>query len=145
MSKIYLDLSKFHKNNCTELLLSARISDRSELEAVDTPDYVPRSAVKPFSFVNSIFSWLITAKLDGLFSSAPTLLPAQQSVDHLDGSPIGSSQVDFNGTVLLTDVMIRKFTGKKYSSPLEDSLLTVEEVRERKLNTIEKKLRDSTE
>ncbi|OCA06840.1 ankyrin repeat domain protein [Wolbachia endosymbiont of Trichogramma pretiosum] len=73
-----------------------------------------------------------------MFGSVPTLLPAQQSVDHLDGSPIGSSQVDFNETALLIDVMIRKFTWKKYSSPLEGSLLTVEEVRERKLNTIEK-------
>ncbi|MHC3898341.1 UNVERIFIED_CONTAM: ankyrin repeat domain-containing protein [Wolbachia endosymbiont of Nasonia longicornis] len=138
MSKIYLDLSKFHKNNCTELLLSARINTKLELEAGDTPDPAPSSAVKPFSFINNIFSWVTTATLSSLFSSAPALPSAQQSVDHLDGSPIGSSQVDFNGTALLTDVMIRKFTGKKYSSPLEDSLLTIEEIRERKLNTIEK-------
>ncbi|MGY5877544.1 ankyrin repeat domain-containing protein [Wolbachia endosymbiont of Nasonia oneida] len=166
MSKIYLDLSKFHKNNCTELLLSARINTKLELEAGDTPDAAsstanpfsastradtkigleagdtpdpaPSSAVKSFSFINNIFSWVTTATLSSLFSSAPALPSAQQSVDHLDGSPIGSSQVDFNGTALLTDVMIRKFTGKKYSSPLEDSLLTIEEIRERKLNTIEK-------
>ncbi|OCA06839.1 ankyrin repeat domain protein [Wolbachia endosymbiont of Trichogramma pretiosum] len=56
MSKIYLDLSKFHKNNCTELLLSARINTRLGSEAVDTPDPGPSSAVKPFSFVNGIFS-----------------------------------------------------------------------------------------
>ncbi|MFT4313618.1 MAG: ankyrin repeat domain-containing protein [Wolbachia pipientis] len=165
ISKIYLDLSKFHKNNCTELLLSARINTKVELkagdatdaasstanpfsastrantkiglEAGDTPD-LTNSAVKPSFFINSIFSWVTTATLSRLFSSAPALPSAQQSVDHLDGSPIGSSQVDFNGTALLTDVMIRKFTGKKYSSPLEDSLLTIEEIRERKLNTIEK-------
>ncbi|CCE77792.1 MULTISPECIES: ankyrin repeat domain-containing protein [Wolbachia] len=187
MSKIYLDLSKFHKNNCTELLLSARVNTKVELEAGNTPDaasstaspssasirasikiglevsstedpssstvnsfFTPTRAdfkeassitsgsVKPSFFINNIFSWVTTATFSGLFSSVPALPSAQQSVDHLDGSPTGSSQVDFNGTALLTDVMIRKFTGKKYSSPLEDSLLTIEEIRERKLNTIEK-------
>ncbi|MGL9758575.1 MAG: ankyrin repeat domain-containing protein [Wolbachia sp.] len=167
IKKIFLAVLRFHKNNCTELLLSARTHTKLELEAGDIPDAassianpfsastrantkigleagdtpdLTSSAVKPSSFINSIFSWITTATLNGLFSSAPILLPAQQSVDHLDGSPIGSSQVDCNGTALLTDVMIRKFTEKKYSRPLEDSLLTIQEIRERKLNTIEKKL-----
>ncbi|WP_264337716.1 ankyrin repeat domain-containing protein [Wolbachia endosymbiont (group B) of Dolichovespula media] len=163
MSKIYLDLSKFHKNNCTELLLSARINTKLELEAVDTPDAAsstanpfsastrantkigleavdtpdpaPSSAVKPFSFINSIFSWVTTATLNGLFSSAPTLLPAQQSVDHLAGSPIGSSQVDFNATALLVDVVVKKFTGKKYSRLLDNPPLTRLSIIEKKLET----------
>ncbi|AZU37366.1 hypothetical protein BBB02_02025 [Wolbachia endosymbiont of Bemisia tabaci] len=187
IGKIFLAVLRFHKNNCTELLLSARINTKLELEAGDTSDatsstanpfststradtkiglevsstedpssstvnsfFTPTRAdfkeassiisgsVKPSSFINNIFSWVTTATFSGLFSSVPALPSAQQSVDHLDGSPTGSSQVDFNGTALLTDVMIRKFTGKKYSSPLEDSLLTIEEIRERKLNTIEK-------
>ncbi|MFP3023122.1 MAG: ankyrin repeat domain-containing protein [Wolbachia sp.] len=189
IKKIFLAVLRFHKNNCTELLLSARINTKLELEAGDTPDAASSTAslslsptkaikmelevsnttdlasrtvnssftlirenfeevsstasnaVKPSSFINSIFSWMgtsTTAALSSLFQSAPALPSAQQSVDHLDGSPIGSSQVDCNGTILLTDVMIRKFTEKKYSSPLEDSLLTIEEIRERKLNTIEK-------
>ncbi|WP_353280821.1 ankyrin repeat domain-containing protein [Wolbachia endosymbiont (group B) of Cyclophora punctaria] len=163
MSKIYLDLSKFHKNNCTELLLSARINTKLELEAVDTPDAAsstanpfsastrantkigleavdtpdpaPSSAVKPFSFINSIFSWVTTATLNGLFSSAPTLLPAQQSVDHLAGSPIGSSQVDFNAIALLVDVVVKKFTGKKYSRLLDNPPLTRLSIIEKKLET----------
>ncbi len=140
IKKIFLAVLRFHKNNCTELLLSARTNTKVELkagdatdaasstanpflastrantkiglEAGDTPD-LTNSAVKPSFFINSIFSWVTTTTISGLFSSAPALPSAQQSVDHLDGSPIGSSQVDFNGTVLLTDVMIRKFTGKK--------------------------------
>ncbi|WP_264375119.1 MULTISPECIES: ankyrin repeat domain-containing protein [unclassified Wolbachia] len=138
IKKIFLAVLRFHKNNCTELLLSARINTKLELEAGDTPDPEPSSAVKPFSFINSIFSWVTTATLSSLFSSAHALPSAQQSVDHFAGSPIGSSQVDFNSTALLTDVMIRKFTEKKYSRPLEDSLLTIQEIRERRLNTIEK-------
>ncbi|WP_264687519.1 ankyrin repeat domain-containing protein [Wolbachia endosymbiont (group B) of Erynnis tages] len=185
IKKIFLAVLRFHKNNCTELLLSARTNSKLELEAGDTPDAASSTAgfslsptkaiktelevnntkdlasstvnssftlirenfeevsstasnaVKPFSFTNSIFSG-ITTTISGLFSSATALPPAQQSVDHLDGNPIGSSQVDFNGIALLTDVMIRKFTEKKYSRPLDDSLLTIQEIRERKLNTIEK-------
>ncbi|MFP3023124.1 MAG: ankyrin repeat domain-containing protein [Wolbachia sp.] len=193
MSKIYLDLSKFHKNNCTELLLSARVNTKVELEAGNTPDaasstaspssasirasikiglevsstedpssstvnsfFTPTRAdfkeassitsgsVKPSSFINSVFSWMgtsTTAALSSLFQSAPALPPAQQSVDHFAGSPIASSQVDFNGTVLLTAIAISKFTGKRYSRPLDDSLLTLEQIRERKVSAIERDIK----
>ncbi len=122
---------RFHKNNCTELLLSARINTKLELEAGDTPNPAPSSAVKPFSFINSIFSWVTTATL----SSAPALPPAQQSVDHLAVSPIGSSQVDFNATALLVDVVVKKFTGKKYSRLLDNPPLTRLDIIEKKLET----------
>uniref|UniRef100_A0A3B0IX44 Uncharacterized protein n=1 Tax=Wolbachia endosymbiont of Aleurodicus floccissimus TaxID=2152762 RepID=A0A3B0IX44_9RICK len=107
-------------------------------------DPAPSSAVKPSFFINSIFSWMgtsTTAALSSLFQSAPALPPAKQSIAHSTGSSIGSSQVDFNRTALLTDVMIRKFTGKKYSSPLEDSLLTMEQIRERKVSAIERDIK----
>ncbi|MFP3030199.1 MAG: ankyrin repeat domain-containing protein, partial [Wolbachia sp.] len=126
--------------NCQTLASRAnpKVIEASNHSSYHNSTSVLSGTVKPSSFINNILSWVTTATLSSLFSSAPALPSAQQSVDHLDGSPIGSSQVDFNGTALLTDVMIRKFTGKKYSSLLEDSLLTIEEIRERKLNTIEK-------
>ncbi|UIP92305.1 ankyrin repeat domain-containing protein [Wolbachia endosymbiont of Anopheles demeilloni] len=132
--KIELEVSNT-EGSSSSTVNSFSTSTRADFKEASS---ITSGAVKPSSFINSIFSWVTTATLSDLFSSAPALPPAEQSVDHLDCSPIGSSQVDFNGTALLTDVMIRKFTGKKYSSPLEDSLLTIQEIRERKLNTIEK-------
>ncbi|UIP92304.1 hypothetical protein JSQ73_003790 [Wolbachia endosymbiont of Anopheles demeilloni] len=135
IKKIFLAVLRFHKNNCTELLLFARVNTKLELEAGDTPNPAPSSAVRPFSFINSIFSWVTTATLNGLFSSAPTLLSAQQSVDHLAGSPIGSSQVNFNATALLVDVVVKKFTEKKYSKLLDNPPLTRLDIIEKKLET----------
>ncbi|WP_264682868.1 MULTISPECIES: ankyrin repeat domain-containing protein [unclassified Wolbachia] len=97
------------------------------------------NAVKPSSFINSIFNG-ITITISGLFSSAPALPSAHQSVAYSAGSPIGSSQIDCNGTVLLTAVAISKFTRKQHFRPLNDSPLTTEKNKERELDIIEKKL-----
>ncbi|WP_343289356.1 ankyrin repeat domain-containing protein [Wolbachia endosymbiont of Encarsia formosa] len=99
------------------------------------------NAVRPSSFINSVFSWMgtsTTAALSSLFQSAPALPPPKQSIAHSTGSSIGSSQVDCNGTVLLTAIAISKFTGERYSMPLDDSLLTIRQVKERKLNSLER-------
>ncbi|WP_234301904.1 ankyrin repeat domain-containing protein [Wolbachia endosymbiont of Anopheles demeilloni] len=117
----------------------------AEAESINVnPDPAPSSAVRPSSFINSVFSWMgtsTTAALSNLFQSAPALPPAQQSVAHLTGSPIDFSQVDFNGTALLADVVIRKFIRRKYSRPLDDSLLTLEQIRERKVSAIERDIK----
>ncbi|BET35403.1 MULTISPECIES: ankyrin repeat domain-containing protein [Wolbachia] len=132
--KIELEVSNT-KNLASSTVNSSSTPTRADFKEASS---ITSGAVKPSSFINSIFSWVTTDTLSDLFSSAPALPPAQQSVDHLDGSPISSSQVDCNGIILLTAAAINKFTGKKYSRTLDNSLLTIEEIRERKLNTIEK-------
>ncbi|MGX9891821.1 ankyrin repeat domain-containing protein [Wolbachia endosymbiont (group B) of Eucosma cana] len=122
------------------------IAAEAESANVNSEDITPApsSAVRPSSFINSVFSWMgtsTTAALSSLFQSAPALPPAKQSVAHLTGSPIDFSQVDFNGTALLADVVIRKFIGRKYSRPLDDSLLTLEQIRERKVSAIERDIK----
>ncbi|WP_238580446.1 hypothetical protein [Wolbachia endosymbiont of Armadillidium vulgare] len=57
--------------------------------------------------------------------------PAQQAV---------ARKIDFNGTALLADVVVRKFTREKYSMPLDDSFLTIEQIKERKLNSLERNI-----
>lgn len=90
------------------------------------------SASKPFSFINSIFSWAkasISATPSGLFSNAPALPCAQQPV---------AVEINLSGATLLTNVIVRKFTGEKYSRSLDDSFLTVKQIKERKLNSLER-------
>lgn len=104
----------------------------------------PSSAVRPSSFINSVFSWMGTstaAALSSLFQSAPALPPAQQSISHSTGSSIGSSQVDCNGAILLTAIAISKFTVERYSMPLDNSLLTLEQIKERKVSAIERNVK----
>ncbi|MDE5062625.1 ankyrin repeat domain-containing protein [Wolbachia endosymbiont of Drosophila tsacasi] len=116
---------------------SVNISPDNAMQSIS----VASSAVKPSFFINSIFNWMgasTTAALSRLFQSAPALSSAQQPVTHSAGSLAGSSQVDFYGTALLADVVARKFTGGKYSRPLDDSLLTLEQIKERKLSAIER-------
>ncbi|MGX9891820.1 ankyrin repeat domain-containing protein [Wolbachia endosymbiont of Protocalliphora sialia] len=131
--KIELEVSNT-KNLASSTVNSSSTLIRENFEEVSS---TASNAVKPSSFINSIFSG-ITTTISSLFSSAPALPPAQQSVDHLAVSPIGSSQIDCNGTVLLTAIAISKFTGERYSMPLDDSLLTIRQVKERKLNSLER-------
>jgi len=134
--KIELEVSNT-KNLASSTVNSSSTLIRENFEEVSS---TASNAVKPSSFINSIFSG-ITTTISSLFSSAPALPPAQQSVDHLAVSPIGSSQIDCNGTVLLTDVIVRKLTGKKYSKPLDDSPLTTEKNKERKVSAIERNVK----
>ncbi|MCA7010246.1 ankyrin repeat domain-containing protein [Wolbachia endosymbiont of Tribolium confusum] len=96
---------------------------------------ITSSAVKPFSFINSIFSWVTTATLNGLFSSAPALPPAQQSVDHLAVSHIGSSQIDCNGIATLIAMAVSYIKGKQYLRPLDNPPLTRIDIIDKKVET----------
>ncbi len=130
--KIISTLKCADKVNCQPL------ASRTNLKVIKASSHgstiASSSAVKSSSSINSIFSWvraLTTATLNGLFSSSPALPPAQQAV---------ARKIDFNGTALLADVVVRKFTGEKYSMPLDDSFLTIEQIKERKLNSLERNI-----
>ncbi|WP_265014907.1 hypothetical protein [Wolbachia endosymbiont (group B) of Camptogramma bilineatum] len=99
------------------------------------------SATKPSFFVSSMLNSIgasTTAALSGIFQGTPALPFAQQSITYSGKNSINSSQVGFGGMAFLADVAIRKFTGQKYSRPLDDSLLTLEQIKERRLSAIEK-------
>ncbi len=110
------------------------------LEAIDTTD-VANSAVKPSSFINSMLNWVGASTTAVFGQSTPALPSAQQPVTHSAGSSISSSQVNVNGTTLLADIVIRRFTGEKYSKPIDDSLLTLEQIKERKVSAIERNVK----
>ncbi len=133
MQRVISILSGTVSTDCKAILASTRVSLKAALESGSTTS----SAVKPSSSINSIFSG-ITTTISCLFSSAPTLPPVQQSVAYSDERPIDFSQGNLHGIVMLGYVMFKHFTGKKYSGRLDDSLLTIQEIRERELNTMAK-------
>ncbi|MGL9758546.1 MAG: hypothetical protein ACR5LA_06980 [Wolbachia sp.] len=92
---------------------------------------ITSGAVKPSSFINSIFSWVTTTTL----SSAPALPPAQQSIDHLAVSPIGSSQIDCNGIATLIAMAVSYIKGKQYLRPLDNPPLTRIDIIDKKVET----------
>lgn len=113
------------------------IAAEAESANVNSEDITPApsSAVKPSSLINSIFSWTTASTLG---RNTPTLPSAQQSVAHSAGSPIYSSEVDFNGTAMLGYLMFKKFTGEECLDPLNNPLFIKEGITERELNAMAK-------
>lgn len=81
------------------------------------------SAVRPSSWINDLFSWMKNS-VGGLFYSRAALseeiLNTTSSILQVD------TPIDINGTMMLLDLLIRKVTGKKYISSVEDSISLLE-------------------
>ncbi|WP_264719707.1 ankyrin repeat domain-containing protein [Wolbachia endosymbiont (group B) of Eucosma cana] len=135
MQRIVSILSGAVSIDCKAILTSTRVSLKEELEASSVASNAASSAVKPSSFINSIFSWTTASTLG---RNTPALPSAQQSVAHSAGSPIYSSQVDFNGTAMLGYLMFKKFTGEECLEPLNNPLFIKEGITERELNAMAK-------
>ncbi len=135
MQRVISILSGAVSIDCKAILTSTRVSLKEELEASSVASNAASSAVKPSSFINSIFSWITASTLG---RNTPALPSAQQSVAHSAGSPIYSSQVDFNGTAMLGYLMFKKFTGEECLEPLNNPLFIKEGITERELNTMAK-------
>ncbi|WP_264336365.1 MULTISPECIES: ankyrin repeat domain-containing protein [unclassified Wolbachia] len=128
--KIELEVSNT-KNLASSTVNSSSTLIRENFEEVSS---TASNAVKPSSFINSIFSG-ITTTINSLFSSAPALPPAQQSVDHLAVSPIGSSQIDCNGIATLIAMAVSYIKGKQYLRPLDNPPLTRIDIIDKKVET----------
>ncbi|WP_341815542.1 MULTISPECIES: ankyrin repeat domain-containing protein [unclassified Wolbachia] len=125
--KIELEVSNT-KNLASSTVNSSSTPTRADFKEASS---ITSGAVKPSSFINSIFSWVTTATL----SSAPALPPAQQSVDHLAVSPIGSSQIDYNGIATLIAMAVNYIKGKQYLRPLDNPPLTRIDIIDKKVET----------
>jgi len=93
------------------------------IDSSDQPEIATSSAIKPSSWINDLFDW-VKGSVGGLLNSKPTLSKETSSTS----SPISQidAKMDVNGTIMLLDVLVRKVTGQKYISTVEQSISPLE-------------------
>ncbi|MGL9725486.1 MAG: hypothetical protein ACR5KV_01905 [Wolbachia sp.] len=80
MQRVISILSGAGSTNCKTILASTRISIKEALEAGSMAGNTASGTVKPFSFINSIFSWIGASITATLGQSTPALPYIQQFV-----------------------------------------------------------------
>ncbi|WP_353286446.1 ankyrin repeat domain-containing protein [Wolbachia endosymbiont (group A) of Crataerina pallida] len=87
------------------------------IDSSNQPEIATSSGAKPSSWINDLFGW-IRSSVSGLLSSKPESTP----------SPISQvdARVDVNGMIMLLDLLIRRVTGQKYISTVDQSISPLE-------------------
>ncbi|WP_143688758.1 ankyrin repeat domain-containing protein [Wolbachia endosymbiont of Laodelphax striatellus] len=87
------------------------------IDSSNQPKIATSSGAKPSSWINDLFGW-IRSSVSGLLSSKPESTP----------SPISQvdARVDVNGMIMLLDLLIRRVTGQKYISTVDQSISPLE-------------------
>lgn len=90
------------------------------LLAIDQPEIAASSGTRPSSLINDLFSW-VKSSIGGLLSSQPVgISSTKNSISQVD------AQIDVNGTIMLLDVLVRKVTGQKYISTVDQPISPLE-------------------
>ncbi|VVC27472.1 Latrotoxin, C-terminal domain,Serralysin-like metalloprotease, C-terminal,Ankyrin repeat-containing [Cinara cedri] len=80
------------------------------IDVSNQPEIAASSTTRPSSWINDLFSW-VKSSVGGLFHSRAVLVDAP---------------IDVNGTIMLLDVLIRKVTGQKYISSVDQATSLLE-------------------
>ncbi|MDD9334628.1 MAG: ankyrin repeat domain-containing protein [Rickettsiaceae bacterium] len=75
------------------------------------------SSTRPTGWINDLFGW-VKSSVSGLLSSKPE--STKSPISQVD------ARVDVNGTIMLLDMLIRKFTGQKYISTVNQPISPLE-------------------
>ncbi len=107
-----------HNRHCSHLSRNLLAIDSS-----NQPEIAASSGIRPSSWINDLFGW-VKSSVSGLLSSKPRLSDETSStsspISHID------APMDVNGTIMLLDLLIRKFTGQKYISTVDQSISPLE-------------------
>ncbi|WP_353272524.1 latrotoxin-related protein [Wolbachia endosymbiont (group A) of Urophora cardui] len=90
--------------------------------SIDQLEIATSSGAKPSSWINNLFSW-VKSSIGGLLGSRAALPGktfTQSSISQI------SAPIDVNGTIMLLDLLIRKVTGQKYISTVDQSISPLE-------------------
>ncbi|QTG98251.1 ankyrin repeat domain-containing protein [Wolbachia endosymbiont of Rhagoletis indifferens] len=93
------------------------------IDSSNQPEIATSSAIKPSSWINDLFNW-VKGSVGGLLNSKPTLSKETSNTS----SPISQvdAKMDVNGTIILLDVLVRKVTGQRYISTVDQSISPLE-------------------
>ncbi|WP_353278272.1 latrotoxin-related protein [Wolbachia endosymbiont (group B) of Longitarsus flavicornis] len=83
-------------------------------------EFLESSSTRPSSWINDLFGW-VRDSVGGLLSSKPALPRETSSTSGTISQPM-----DVNGTIMLLDVIVRKFTGKQYIPAVDQSIPLLE-------------------
>ncbi len=106
-----------HHVRLSRKLLAVYSSDQTEIATSS----VERSS----SWINDLFSW-VKSSVGGLFYSRAALPEGTSSTTTKNSILQVNAPIDVNGTIMLLDVLIRKVTGQKYISVVDQSISSLE-------------------
>ncbi len=93
------------------------------IDSSNQPEIAASSSTRTSSWINDLFSW-VKSSVGGLLSSR-TALPMETSSTPSPVSQV-DAQIDVNGTIILLDVLVRKVTGQKYISTVDQPISPLE-------------------
>ncbi len=92
------------------------------VDSSNQPEIAASSGTRPSSWINDLFGW-VKSSIGGLLGSRAALPEktfTQSSISQI------SAPIDVNGTIMLLDMLIRKATGQKYISTVDQSISPLE-------------------
>ncbi|MFP3022319.1 MAG: ankyrin repeat domain-containing protein, partial [Wolbachia sp.] len=88
--------------------------------AIDQSKIAASSGTRPSSWINDLFGW-VKSSIGGLLSPKPFgISSTKDSISQVD------APMDVNGTVMLLDLLIRRVTGQKYISTIDQPISPLE-------------------
>ncbi|WP_338406603.1 ankyrin repeat domain-containing protein [Wolbachia endosymbiont (group A) of Longitarsus flavicornis] len=86
------------------------------IDSSNQPEIATSNAARTSSWINDLFSW-VKSSIGGLLDSKPNTANSISQVN---------APIDVNGTIMLLDVLIRKITGQKYMSSVDQPVSLLE-------------------
>ncbi|WP_353274488.1 ankyrin repeat domain-containing protein [Wolbachia endosymbiont (group A) of Ennomos erosarius] len=99
------------------------------IDLSNQPEVAASSSARPSSWINDLFSW-VKSSIGGLLDSKSSTT-TKSSISQID------APMDVNGTIMLLDLLVRKVTGQKYISTVDQPISSLE-AQGYALNIIEK-------
>ncbi|WP_264377974.1 ankyrin repeat domain-containing protein [Wolbachia endosymbiont (group B) of Philonthus cognatus] len=125
--QVYNDVFNHTKSSPEVIMLSDqpmahkhRHSRRRQQTRHRRSENITSNGTRPSSWINDLFGW-VKSSISGLLSSkSEGTSNTKSSISQVD------AKMDVNGTIMLLDVLVRKFTGKKYISGADQSVPLLE-------------------